>query len=125
VFDAVAAAARNRVTLEGGFLTIDLREPRPELATSLRSGGRACPCCQRRLNIPQKWRLEIPHFVRWVFAPELARERTHSAIAEAAPLLGGSESVVRLGEFMMILDLHRQGLSPTAIAFRCQPQGSC
>ena len=51
-----------------------------------------------------------------MFASELAQERTPSAIAEAAPLLRGSKSVVRLGELMMILDLHRQGLSPTAIA---------
>ena len=41
VFDAVAAAPRNRVSLEGGFLTIDLREPRRELATSLRALRRA------------------------------------------------------------------------------------
>jgi uncharacterized protein (DUF433 family) len=41
VFDAVAAAPRNRVALEGGFLTIDLREPRRELATSLRMLRRA------------------------------------------------------------------------------------
>jgi hypothetical protein len=25
--------------------------------------GRRGFACQRRLNIPQKWRLEIPHFV--------------------------------------------------------------
>lgn len=37
VFDALAAAPRNRVSLEGGFLMIDLREPRRELATSLRT----------------------------------------------------------------------------------------
>ncbi len=41
VFDAVAAAPRNRVSLEGGFLTIDLREPRRDLATSLRTLRRA------------------------------------------------------------------------------------
>ena len=41
VFDAVAAAPRNRVALEGGFLTIDLREPRRELASSLRTLRRA------------------------------------------------------------------------------------
>ncbi len=37
VFDALATAPRNRVSLEGGFLTIDLREPRRELAASLRT----------------------------------------------------------------------------------------
>lgn len=37
VFDALATAPRNRISLEGGFLTIDLREPRRELATSLRT----------------------------------------------------------------------------------------
>jgi uncharacterized protein (DUF433 family) len=36
VFDALASGSRNRVSLEGGFLTIDLREPRRELAASLR-----------------------------------------------------------------------------------------
>jgi len=36
VLDAVASGSRNRVSLEGGFLTIDLREPRRELAASLR-----------------------------------------------------------------------------------------
>lgn len=40
VFDALAEA-RNTVTLEGGFLKIDLREPRRELATSLRELRRA------------------------------------------------------------------------------------
>jgi len=36
VFDALASAPRNTVTLAGGFLTIDLRAPRRELAMSLR-----------------------------------------------------------------------------------------
>ena len=41
MFDALATAARNRISLEGGLLTIDLREPRQELATSLRQLRRA------------------------------------------------------------------------------------
>jgi uncharacterized protein (DUF433 family) len=41
VFDALATAPRSRVSLDGGFLTIDLREPRRELATSLRALRRA------------------------------------------------------------------------------------
>jgi len=41
VFDALATAPRNRVSLEGGFLTIDLRGPRRELAASLRALRRA------------------------------------------------------------------------------------
>jgi uncharacterized protein (DUF433 family) len=41
VFEALVTAPRNRVSLEGGFLTIDLREPRRELATSLRALRRA------------------------------------------------------------------------------------
>src|SRR3954470_17444396 len=32
------------------------------------------------------------------------------------PLAGGGDSVVRLGELVMIMELHRQGLSPTVIA---------
>jgi uncharacterized protein (DUF433 family) len=41
VFDALAVAPRNRVSLDGGFVTIDLREPRRELAASLRRFRRA------------------------------------------------------------------------------------
>jgi uncharacterized protein (DUF433 family) len=41
VFTALATAPRNRLSLEGGFLTIDLREPRRELASSLRALRRA------------------------------------------------------------------------------------
>ena len=36
VFDALAGGQSNTVSLDGGFLKIDLREPRRELATSLR-----------------------------------------------------------------------------------------
>lgn len=47
VFDALAGASRNTVLVEGGFLKIDLREPRRELATSLRTLRRArrLVCC--------------------------------------------------------------------------------
>jgi uncharacterized protein (DUF433 family) len=41
VFDALAASPRNTVSLEGGLVKIDLREPRRELATSLRDLRRA------------------------------------------------------------------------------------
>jgi uncharacterized protein (DUF433 family) len=41
VFDALAEAPRNVVSLEGGLVKIDLREPRRELATSLRELRRA------------------------------------------------------------------------------------
>jgi uncharacterized protein (DUF433 family) len=41
LFDALEAAPRNTVSLEGGFLKIDLREPRRELAKSLRDLRRA------------------------------------------------------------------------------------
>jgi uncharacterized protein (DUF433 family) len=41
VFDALATASRNRVSLDGGFLTIDLREPRRALSIGLRSLRRA------------------------------------------------------------------------------------
>jgi uncharacterized protein (DUF433 family) len=37
VFDALAGSPRNVVSLEGGLVKIDLREPRRELATSLRN----------------------------------------------------------------------------------------
>lgn len=41
VFDALADAPRNAVSLEGGLLKIDLREPRRALAASLRDLRRA------------------------------------------------------------------------------------
>ncbi len=41
LFDALDDAPRNTVSLEGGFLKIDLREPRRELAKSLRDLRRA------------------------------------------------------------------------------------
>ncbi len=41
VFDALAEAPRNTVSLEGGLIKIDLREPRRELAASLRDLRRA------------------------------------------------------------------------------------
>jgi uncharacterized protein (DUF433 family) len=41
VFDALASAPRNTVTLDEGFLKIDLRAPRRELARSLRDLRRA------------------------------------------------------------------------------------
>lgn len=41
VFDALAGASHNVVSLDGGFLKIDLREPRRELAISLRELRRA------------------------------------------------------------------------------------
>jgi uncharacterized protein (DUF433 family) len=41
VFDALAEAPRNVVSLEGGLLKIDLRQPRRELAASLRDLRRA------------------------------------------------------------------------------------
>jgi uncharacterized protein (DUF433 family) len=41
VFDALAESPRNVVSLEGGLVKIDLREPRRELATSVRELRRA------------------------------------------------------------------------------------
>jgi uncharacterized protein (DUF433 family) len=41
VFDALASSPRNTVSLEGGLVTIDLREPRREVASSLRDLRRA------------------------------------------------------------------------------------
>src|SRR3984957_5911221 len=41
VFDALARAPGNTVSLQGGFLKIDLREPRRELAASIRELRRA------------------------------------------------------------------------------------
>ena len=41
LFDALTDAQRNTVSLEGGLLKVDLREPRRELATALRQLRRA------------------------------------------------------------------------------------
>jgi len=41
LFEALAGASRNMASLDGGFLKIDLREPRRELAASLRELRRA------------------------------------------------------------------------------------
>src|SRR5256714_2230438 len=41
VFDTLAGSPRNVVSLEGGLVKIDLRQPRRELATSLRELRRA------------------------------------------------------------------------------------
>jgi uncharacterized protein (DUF433 family) len=41
VFEALAGAPRRTVSLQGGFLALDLREPRRELAASLRELRRA------------------------------------------------------------------------------------
>jgi uncharacterized protein (DUF433 family) len=41
VFEALASSPRNTVSLEGGLVTIDLREPRREVASSLRDLRRA------------------------------------------------------------------------------------
>ena len=41
VFTALAAEPRRRISLEGGLLTLDLREPRRELAGALRALRRA------------------------------------------------------------------------------------
>jgi uncharacterized protein (DUF433 family) len=50
VFHALGKASRDTVTLEGGFLKLDLREPRRELANSLRALRRAR---QLVINNPQ------------------------------------------------------------------------
>ena len=52
--------------------------------------------------------------------PDVPRVRSgetrHRTIADAAPLGGRRGTVVKLGELVMILDLHRQGLSVSAIS---------
>ena len=55
---------------------------------------------RRPVNAPQKWALKTPHFVACL--PMLLR-------------LAGATAVVRIGELVMIMELHRQGLSLTAI----------
>jgi len=49
----------------------------------------------------------------------LARPGTRPVFADAALQAGGSDSVVRLGELVMIMELHRQGLSPVLLHLPC------
>ena len=42
--------------------------------------------------------------------------RTSDRLTDAAPPGGREDAVIKLGELVMILDLHRQGLSVSAIA---------
>jgi hypothetical protein len=41
---------------------------------------------------------------------------THERLPMLLPVAGGRSTVVKFGEFIMILDLHRQGLKVAAIA---------
>ena len=59
--------------------------------------------CERELNPPHLWVSNFPQFRSWRLTSRgMPRE----------------VSVVKLGELMMILDLHRQGLTVSAIARR-------
>jgi hypothetical protein len=46
VFDALANSSRKTLSLDCGFLKIDLREPRRELAASLRALRRSPACSE-------------------------------------------------------------------------------
>src|SRR4051794_21014453 len=58
----------------------------------------------------------FPASLRLWCLPGLAPAGTRGGVAETAPMAGGGGSVLHIGDLVMILELHRQGLSPTAIA---------
>ena len=75
--------------------------------------NRACRC---RSNSPQKCRLKNPQLI---MSPiPRARPGDGRRIDHPIPLCRtrGSGAVIKLGEVVMILDLHRQGLTVSAIA---------
>lgn len=84
VFDALVESPRNVVSLEGGLLKIDLREPRRELATSLRELRRA-----RRLVISDPEIMGGDPVFRGTRVPVHLIAELVAQGATAAELLGG------------------------------------
>jgi len=88
VFDALADAPRNTVSLAGGLIKIDLREPRRELATSLRELRRA-----RRLVVSDPEIMGGDPVFRGTRVPAhmiaelLAKGSTSAELAESYPRL--------------------------------------
>jgi uncharacterized protein (DUF433 family) len=95
VFDALADAPRNTVSLAGGLVKIDLREPRRELATSLRELRRA-----RRLVVSDPEIMGGDPVFRGTRVPAhmiaelLAKGSTPAELAESYPRL--SAEMIRL-----------------------------
>jgi uncharacterized protein (DUF433 family) len=88
LFDALTDAQRNTVSLEGGLLKVDLREPRRELATALRQLRRA-----RRLVVVDPGILGGEPVFRGTRVPvrpiaaELANGATAAELRQAYPRL--------------------------------------
>src|ERR671916_2703881 len=80
------------------------------------AGREGVRCCRRALNAPPERAANFPHFVAHGRLPGLVPAGAGRVVAETVPMAGGGGSVLRLGDLVMILELHRQGLSPTAIA---------
>ena len=57
-----------------------------------------------------------PVFVTSGLSRRALKGRTARQLTDAPPLGGREDAVIKLGELVMILDLHRQGLSVSAIA---------
>src|SRR6204780_5940587 len=57
-----------------------------------------------------------PVFVTSGLSRRALKGRTARRLTDAPPLGGREDAVIKLGELVMILDLHRQGLSVSAIA---------
>src|SRR5271170_8228599 len=57
-----------------------------------------------------------PVFVTSGVSGRALKGRTARRLTDAPPVGGREDAVIKLGELVMILDLHRQGLSVSAIA---------
>ena len=89
----------------------------PQAAITARTAGWGAAraqgaACRHRINTPQKCRLNLPQFSA---ATGRAPGDPRHAITDVSSD-GRGDSVVKIGEIVMILDLHRQGLSVSAIA---------
>ena len=77
--------------------------------------------CHRALNTPQMWASKIPLLAIVLGLPGQApavRVFGPKPTIASELIRTGAARMVQLGELMMILDLHRQGLSITTIARR-------
>lgn len=74
VFDALADAPRNVVSLEGGLLKIDLREPRRALAASMRDLRRAAVLSSAILKSSAAIQCSATHVCPCISSPNSSRK---------------------------------------------------